>query len=572
MITVPAIRIKIFPELSEIGAGKILSLRWFFSFIFLIAFSGLLAQNTGDYRSAGNVNFEDATNWEVFNGTSWVAASSAPTDADGTVTIQTGHTATVSNTTPSYSINDLDVYGTIDFDNDLTFTVYGNVHVYSSGVFQMDQAQSNVATLVVYGNFINEGTTDFTKSNVIIAGNVESTETSSIDNNGYLVVGGDVTGNVDLGGSGDNQLYALNPNATIDITDTRYTNNTDTTALPDAIMDIVNETLYGSSPPCDFEIYGPVNTTSCSGSTVYLIIDSTTASSPTYQWEVNDGVDGWQDITNGGVYSGATSATLSISSADASIDGYIFRCNVTVGTPCTKKSFSATLTVLSATPPTAPTTTGATGCSGSALTLSAGGAGIGEDYKWYDASAGGATLQTTGASYTTPTLTTTTTYYASVYNTTSGCESGRTAATATINTTPSTSLAVSDASICNPAAGDVTITITGAENGVSYELTDGGTSLSPAVTGTGTGADLNLTILQANAPTTTTTYTIEATIAGCAMVSLTDQPAVTVNPLPTPSAGSYGPLCIDAAAITVTGTPTDAGGTWSGTGITDNGD
>ena len=39
-----------------------------------------------------------------------------------------------------------------------------------------------------------------------------------------------------------------------------------------------------------------------------------------------------------------------------------------------------------------------------------------------------------------------------------------------------------------------------------------------------------------------------------------------MNPLPTVTAGTYGPVCVDAADITLVGTP--AGGTWSGTGVT----
>ncbi|HNP69211.1 MAG TPA: hypothetical protein PKH16_15000, partial [Aequorivita sp.] len=36
-------------------------------------------------------------------------------------------------------------------------------------------------------------------------------------------------------------------------------------------------------------------------------------------------------------------------------------------------------------------------------------------------------------------------------------------------------------------------------------------------------------------------------------------------------AGNYGPLCDNVSPITLTGTPTNSNGTWSGTGVTDNG-
>ncbi|HNM70643.1 MAG TPA: HYR domain-containing protein, partial [Flavobacteriales bacterium] len=41
---------------------------------------------------------------------------------------------------------------------------------------------------------------------------------------------------------------------------------------------------------------------------------------------------------------------------------------------------------------------------------------------------------------------------------------------------------------------------------------------------------------------------------------------ITVNALPVVTAGSYGPVCVDAADITLVGSP--SGGTWSGTGVT----
>ncbi|MBK7031571.1 MAG: hypothetical protein IPH45_21305 [Bacteroidales bacterium] len=43
------------------------------------------------------------------------------------------------------------------------------------------------------------------------------------------------------------------------------------------------------------------------------------------------------------------------------------------------------------------------------------------------------------------------------------------------------------------------------------------------------------------------------------------QAVVTVNTLPLVDAGTYGPVCIDAADVILAGTP--LGGSWSGTGV-----
>ena len=50
---------------------------------------------------------------------------------------------------------------------------------------------------------------------------------------------------------------------------------------------------------------------------------------------------------------------------------------------------------------------------------------------------------------------------------------------------------------------------------------------------------------------------------GC---SAADTTSITVNPLPVVNTGSYGPICIDASPVSLSGTP--SGGTWSGTGVT----
>ena len=66
----------------------------------------------------------------------------------------------------------------------------------------------------------------------------------------------------------------------------------------------------------------------------------------------------------------------------------------------------------------------------------------------------------------------------------------------------------------------------------------------------------------ANAGNAIYTYTDENT---CADSDLT---TITVNDLPVVDAGSYGPVCIDGADITLIGSP--VGGVWSGTGVTGN--
>ena len=63
------------------------------SLFFLCSFS-TFAQSSGDYRSLNSGIWESAGNWERFT-TAWGTAPSAPTSADGVITIQSSHSLTI---------------------------------------------------------------------------------------------------------------------------------------------------------------------------------------------------------------------------------------------------------------------------------------------------------------------------------------------------------------------------------------------------------------------------------------------------------------------------------------------
>jgi hypothetical protein len=112
---------------------------------------------------------------------------------------------------------------------------------------------------------------------------------------------------------------------------------------------------------------------------------------------------------------------------------------------CSVSASTSTVTVTAS--PSAPTTTNAVRCGSGTVNLSASTTG-GNTINWYSDAIGGASLAST-SSYTTPSLSSTTTYYASAYNASSGCYSSRVATTATVNPVPSAvSAAVSGTTIC----------------------------------------------------------------------------------------------------------------------------
>jgi hypothetical protein len=92
------------------------------------------------------------------------------------------------------------------------------------------------------------------------------------------------------------------------------------------------------------------------------------------------------------------------------------------------------------------------------------------------------------------------------------------------------------------------------------DITLGGTPSG----GTWSGVGVTGNSFDPSVGTQTLTYSY-TDLNGCSNSATT---TITVNPLPIVSAGSYGPVCIDAADISLGGTP--SGGTWSGVGVTGN--
>ncbi|OSZ80999.1 hypothetical protein CAP36_07120 [Chitinophagaceae bacterium IBVUCB2] len=81
----------------------------------------------------------------------------------------------------------------------------------------------------------------------------------------------------------------------------------------------------------------------CSGSNTNFNITGSSSQPINYQWQVNTGT-GFNNISNGGVYSGATAATLTITNAPTSMSGYTYRVQLS-NTTCTAPTISGTGTL-----------------------------------------------------------------------------------------------------------------------------------------------------------------------------------------------------------------------------------
>jgi subtilisin-like proprotein convertase family protein len=92
----------------------------------------------------------------------------------------------------------------------------------------------------------------------------------------------------------------------------------------------------------------PASTAVCTDKVATFTVSATIGLGTfTYQWQVsNDNGNTYNDITNGGVYSGATTATLTITQPPVSMNGYVYRCKLQGPAPCAPTySFFRILTV-----------------------------------------------------------------------------------------------------------------------------------------------------------------------------------------------------------------------------------
>ena len=202
--------------------------------------------------------------------------------------------------------------------------------------------------------------------------------------------------------------------------------------------------------------------------------------------------------------------------------------------------------------PVITSTTPASRCDSGTVTLQAS-TNVGT-LNWYDAATGG-TLVGTGTSFTTPSLSSTTTYYVESLN--GVCSSSRSAVVATVNTTP-TITSTTPATRCG--SGSVTISATASAGTIWwYDAPTAGTLLA-----SGTSFSPNVTI--------TTTYYVETTLNGC--TSPRTAVVVTVNTTPTITSTTPASRC-DAGTVTLQATASSGtlnwydaptGGTLLGTG------
>ena len=79
----------------------------------------------------------------------------------------------------------------------------------------------------------------------------------------------------------------------------------------------------------------PADAVVCTDKVTTFTVATTAGTSPTYQWQVSaDNGNTWSNITNNAIYSGATTATLTLTAPPASLNGNLYRAVVSGAAPC----------------------------------------------------------------------------------------------------------------------------------------------------------------------------------------------------------------------------------------------
>ena len=240
----------------------------------------------------------------------------------------------------------------------------------------------------------------------------------------------------------------------------------------------------------------PSNVTICSGNATTFSLTAAGASL-TYQWKVSTDGTNYTDLTNTGIYTGATTSVLRLSSGvTSSYSGYKYKCTVTGSCGSAVTSNEATLTVnspisISASP------SNSTICSGNNTTFSVTASGTSPTYQWKVSTNGGSSYTNlsdagvyTGVTTATLTITGATAgmnsykYHCVVSGTCASATSD--AATLTINAAPSTPGSITgNSTICSNTNQSYSVaTISGA---TSYTWT-----LPSGWTGTSTTNSINV--------------------------------------------------------------------------------
>lgn len=376
----------------------------------------------------------------------------------------------------------------------------------------------------------------------------------------------------------------------------------------------IQDSFTGNNLPDDYWGYGKVNAFGALNENLIVsqpasvsVCDGTNATFSTvangtgltYQWVIEQ-AGSLVNLTNAAPYSGVTTATLTVSSANVTLNANVYRCVVSNAYSCDVTSDEATLTILPL-PTVLASSSKTTLCAGEALTLNGAGAA---GYSW----SGGVTNNVSFAASVN-----TTTY--TVIGTDANNCSDTDVITITVNSLPIAVASASATTVCegssvtlNSSGTNAAIWSGGVTDAVAFLPSVGSTTYTVTETDVNNCSDTaTITILVNSLPAVTANATsnivcigtavtlsgnatlvnvwtggvtnglaftpalgtVTYTVTGTDVNTCSDTASVTVTVVALPVVtltGLAANYCFDADSVTLVGNP--VGGTYSGTGIT----
>ena len=278
------------------------------------------------------------------NGTTWTNISAA-----------TSSTLATSQTSATYYRCGVTCSSNTTFSNALQLNMNTFLYCYCAANYTLGCGSSDVITNVTFGTLNNTTTcsalpasTDYGLSvsapNIGIGSTVPFSATVGAGGGEHVAIWIDYNQNGTFetteytyigkgNGSTVTQNIAIPVNATPGLTKMRVRNRYSTSSTAAVLnTDPCTAFSYGETEDyninlvCNVPVFTtqPVSATLCTGSNLTLTA-AATGSGVNYQWQVNTGT-GFTDVTNGGVYSGATTGTLLLTLPPATFNGYQYRC------------------------------------------------------------------------------------------------------------------------------------------------------------------------------------------------------------------------------------------------------
>ena len=249
----------------------------------------------------------------------------------------------------------------------------------------------------------------------------------------------------------------------------------------------------------------PATTTVCQGSNATF--STTVTGTATYVWQVStDGGATYTNITNGGVYSGATTTTLNITNATTTLNGYLYQCILTGG--CGTVSTSAATLTVHTLPAITQSPASLIICAGNAATFSTTATGTAITYQWQVSTNGGGTFANiplaTAATYSfTGTLADNNNQYRCIVSGSCTPAATSTAATLTVNGALVINSQAASTIRCVGDNASFTVGVTGAVNNYQWQVSTNGGSTYTNLANGGQYANVNTTTLNITGITAT---------------------------------------------------------------------